>query len=133
MQINVERLSAVLEYIRTHPEEWDQNEWATQSACGTAYCAAGTTLHLDGGYDFMWRQRYSDEGDARLAAMVVRKGMEDEVGNRIYIDEEAARLLGFNSDKTVQFFAGYNTLPELYEMANLWTNGAIAIPDAYKI
>lgn len=44
--MNLEHFKQVLDYIKTHPEKWNQKYWNPLSArehdeCGTAYCIAG--------------------------------------------------------------------------------------------
>lgn len=50
---NVEKLEAVLDYIRTHPDEHDQSTWAGKGPCGTTLCFAGTAVVL-AGYEILW-------------------------------------------------------------------------------
>lgn len=45
---NVELLRRTLDYIKTHPNEWDQDRWVTKTDCGTSYCFAGWALALSG-------------------------------------------------------------------------------------
>lgn len=46
---NAELAYKVLDYIRAHPEEWDQRTWYTKNMCGTAACFAGWSVILAGG------------------------------------------------------------------------------------
>jgi len=56
---NVEKLEAVLDYIRTHPEEHDQSVWADRGSCGTTLCFAGTAVVLSG-YEILWDETTND-------------------------------------------------------------------------
>lgn len=56
---NVEKLEAVLDYIRTHPEEHNQSTWAEKTACGTTLCFAGTAAAL-AGHQFVWDEFSND-------------------------------------------------------------------------
>jgi hypothetical protein len=42
MTINEAALREAMNYIKLHPEQWNQEDWA----CGTTACLAGTTLML---------------------------------------------------------------------------------------
>lgn len=59
---NVDALRGTLDYIESHPEEWDQEVWA--SACGTSFCFAGTAVHLSPEWDLVPTNiNRSDSGD----------------------------------------------------------------------
>lgn len=45
---NFTELDATLNYIRAHPEEWDQDMWFRQTECGTTMCFAGVTAWRHG-------------------------------------------------------------------------------------
>lgn len=66
---NVEKLEAVLDYIRTHPEEYNQTVWADRGSCGTTLCFAGTAVVLSG-YKILWDETTTD-------AYLCQRGPED--------------------------------------------------------
>lgn len=47
-----ETAQAVLDQIRMHPEEWDQDGWEDISGCGTTRCIAGWTSYIHRGFVF---------------------------------------------------------------------------------
>lgn len=50
---NVAKLERLASYLRDNRGEHDQREWAMRTPCGTTYCAAGTTVLLEG-YPVEW-------------------------------------------------------------------------------
>ena len=96
---NVEKLEAVLDYIRQHPEEHDQGTWAETNACGTTLCFAGTAVVL-AGYRVAWKEWDTE------AYLCLPPGDEadeferiDEVAKRILdLDDYQAKRLLLNSE-----------------------------------
>jgi hypothetical protein len=88
---NVEKLEAVLDYIRTHPEEHDQIQWAEKGdTCGTTLCFAGTAAVL-AGYQMVWQ--------ADDTAYTCSNGIETE-----YVSTIAMRELGLTEAQTDSLF-----------------------------
>lgn len=88
---NVEKLEAVLDYIRTHPEEHDQTTWAERGgACGTTLCFAGTAVAL-AGYQMVW--------ELDDTAYICSNGSELDAVATI-----AMRELGLTEDQTDSLF-----------------------------
>lgn len=52
---DVAKIEATMDYIKTHPEQHHQEQWAERTTCGTTYCFAGTTVML-AGYEFVWAE-----------------------------------------------------------------------------
>lgn len=101
MKPNVELLNRTLDYIRTHPKEWQQSSWV----CGSSACFAGHAL--------------------RLAGHVVSEGPSPDYGAGIFplLDGKycvnwwgaGAEVLGISEDCADDLFSPYNTLPMLEE------------------
>lgn len=55
--MNLDNFRKVLDYVKSHPTEWNQRFWNLESAqdadCGTAYCIAGHAQRMAGGTDTM--------------------------------------------------------------------------------
>lgn len=102
---NVDLLRQTLEHIETHPELWDQMHWAHQTACGTAYCFAGTALMLAGKADFAW---YGRELDGLTYA--------SEMANGEDIHDAAAALLELDEEDAVELFCPDNDLGQLRDL-----------------
>lgn len=125
MTINVDLLRQTLEYITAHPEEWDQEQWAIKDSCGTAYCAAGTTVVLHDGKDAInWDSAHRRNYGSRLST--------DEAirpdGEWIGIRDRAQELLGLNHFQADRLFDASNTLYDLWAIAESMTDGVIEIP-----
>lgn len=48
MKRNDGLIDDVVDYIRKHPDEWNQAVWGYRESCGTQACFAGTALLLSG-------------------------------------------------------------------------------------
>lgn len=58
-------LSAIEQIIR-HPETWNQNTYASKTACGTSFCVAGWVAKLAGA-EPMWSAELKDNHDIDIA------------------------------------------------------------------
>lgn len=113
-RINVPLLRKTLEHITAHPTEWNQEYWGRtfnnerDEVCGTAYCLAGhavvmtghTLTFSNGGYS-----HFTDQGE--------------EIG------EVAERELGLTYDEAYELFHDQNSLFDLWELAEQFTDGEI--------
>lgn len=45
---NTDLMLAIREHIRANPEQHDQNNWGSRTACGTTHCIAGWAAALSG-------------------------------------------------------------------------------------
>jgi len=90
---NVEKLEAVLDYIRSYPEEHNQSAWAEKGACGTTLCFAGTAVVLSG-YEIVWQ---ADGHDAYMC----QRGLETG-----HIAEVAADELQLSNAQAKDLFLG---------------------------
>lgn len=95
-------LRETLAYIEAHPKEWHQRTWATQTACGTAYCFAGTACHLAGIDDFKWETGFRGRGAEAYY-------LSDDSP----IEEVAQMVLGLTLEQRFELFFGFNTLKDL--------------------
>lgn len=112
---NIEKLEAVLDYIRTHPEEHDQGTWAAKTDCGTAMCFAGTAVML-AGYEFVWDCGIDGTFSAHLCR--VPPGHPDELcrwgqDELAEIPKVAQRELGLTNDQKNWLFFHSDTLDDL--------------------
>jgi hypothetical protein len=84
MERNDELIDKVIDYIREHPEEWNQSVWGYQAACGTEACFA----LLMSGYTY-------------------NQGFRDPEGRTVSgIPEIASELLGIPERQARLFFYG---------------------------
>lgn len=107
--MNIEMTRRVLEYIKDHPEEHNQEHWvyledADADGCGTTRCMAGMAVHLAG-----------------------REPLGRRALNSTWI-ALGAEILGLSLDDADFMFISCNDLVELYRVANMLSNGAIEIP-----
>lgn len=117
--INVPLLRKTLEHITAHPEEWDQGVWMREAArneCGTAGCLAGWALTL-AGHELDFDKNNIFFGEAHY----LTDGRP--------IEEAAEQELGLTEDQGEELFAETNTLVDLWELANEYTDGEIEVPE----
>ena len=104
MSANVDLFVRVLAQIEKHPGTWDQTEYRRQHRCGTAYCFAGTAIHLSG---VAWRldsgsDLFVDSGDMAPDVAADLLG----IGRNISYHEDPGGL-----------FNAANTLCDLYRIS----------------
>jgi hypothetical protein len=112
MALNTELLKQTLSYILNNPEKWDQKHWATKGSCTTAYCFAGTAVHLQHPKSAMiggWRIGVTGDRLAFDTMRVPGLGTVD-------IESQAAEDLGLTTDQVNCLFEGDNTLPQILRM-----------------
>lgn len=133
--INVPLLRKELEFITAHPEEWNQATWGAQTACGTVACLAGNTvIHHYPADALHWRKYYSYinsiVGDPSIVEL---DGVKDKEGFLFKsVGEAAQELFGLTEYQASCLFSGSNTLRDLWEFANQFTNGEIEVPEGVK-
>lgn len=102
---NNDLLQRTLAHIEAHPEEWDQEKWAQRTDCGTAYCFAGTAVHL---------------ADPQLTPYFegfdVTGFMQQPNGTKLHIPGLARKLLGLAEDEGHVLFDQENELGDLRRM-----------------
>lgn len=108
---NVPLLTATMQHIETHPEEWNQHRWR----CGTAACYAGRAVLLDGG---TW-DTDADSADPYLVARDTDPVVEtwpslNGSGHRvIHVNDRARHILGLTNEQANNLFYSANTLDDL--------------------
>jgi hypothetical protein len=110
---NLAKIEAVLDYIRTHPEEHDQNTFAYRNACGTQMCFAGTAVHLSDQYKIVWSGRES-------------AGCVDANGNLESMPDAATEILGLTDQQSFQLFHVARNLDDLERVVKDITNEQVA-------
>lgn len=108
MTVNVPLMLKTLDHIHEHPEEYDQREWATRTACGTKACFAGTAVRI-AGYDFEFS--YEDHDDT------------DKLTNGQFVRDVARQELGLTGVESAALFYGGNTLKEVEDLVKLIIDG----------
>jgi hypothetical protein len=99
----------MLTRIENNPQEWEQGSWAVETACGTAYCAAGHALLEVGARIDIAGQSVEV---ATLPDHVRRRFLSDHVS----IATGAQAVLGISTHTADRLFAGGNTLPQLRDL-----------------
>ena len=116
---NIELLDKVLDYIKTHPQEWRQSSWyailtpdgtlltdddMVDEPCGTAFCFAGHAAMMTG-----FPKPPSHNGD-------IWTGVID--GREYFVDSWAERVLDLTDDQADILFQSGNTLDDLETIVN---------------
>jgi hypothetical protein len=91
--------------IIAYPERWNQDTWATQTDCGTAYCIAGFAAVLTG-----WTAEFTHRGMGN--GMCYRK----DTNERMLINEVARKALGLSVNQSHDLFSAYNDLSDIEEI-----------------
>lgn len=94
--MSIAQLRTALEYIKAHPDEWDQSTWF----CGTTACLAGHIALLDG-----WEP--TDDYQPGLGYHVINGDTVDAV------DAVAADILGISRIEGGVLWDSRNTLAQL--------------------
>lgn len=130
-------LFEAVEYIATHPDEYDQLTWRTINACDTTRCVAGWVAHLAGYQDIgtvgsMVLAREPDEFDAWVCH--IADGTRMEV---LDIGDAALNALGVNppdrydSPVFTELFNGDASWRRVLEvLAELAQHDGVEIPEA---
>jgi hypothetical protein len=99
---NVELLTRTIQYIKNHPEEWDQSTFI----CDTAACFAGRAALLSG-----WSAR--------------------DIGRNWDMFGTGAQMLGLTRTEVVTMFAPWNTIPMLEWMVRDLVSGNVLRNNRY--
>jgi hypothetical protein len=114
MALNTDLLKDTLAYILMNPEKWDQTHWATKvkGTCTTAYCFAGTAVHLQHPNSKMVGGWPIGLNHNTMAFDVMEvPGLGD-----VDIEDQAAEDLGLSEDQVACLFEAANTLPQILRM-----------------
>lgn len=99
---NIEMLNRIIAQIKAEPKLWQQDSYATETACGTAFCVAGWAAALT------------------RPAPVVRWGMawefKDGAGKLGDFVDVGMEVLGLTDDQADALFASNNTLKDIEAM-----------------
>ena len=111
--VNIDKLDAVLDHIRTHPEQHDQCCWMREDPnCGTAACFAGWAVTLAG-----WKMVVASRRSAMADTCV------NEDGKKRVIAGLAREILGLDYGDSEVLFDAFNTVEDLELMAKDLANG----------
>jgi hypothetical protein len=123
---NVPLLRKVIEHITEHPSEWGQGNWGLKTACGTSHCFAGHAAILSG-YEPVWVHTWDGENAPQVMLAVSRHGYTED--NPFHA---AADLLELTPEEALDLFSCDNTMRDLWYYVNLFSDGEIEIPPAYR-
>lgn len=101
--VNAALLRQTLDYIKTHPEQWEQSTWRAEELCGTVACFAGWACALNGDmFDpSEWDLVLTDANGKPVDSMIERRAEE---------------ILGLTEDQADDLFGAYRTLDELEQI-----------------
>ena len=125
--IDVPLLRKELEHITVHRDEWDQSTWLRPSRtteCGTVGCLAGNTVLHAG-----WLPATTN-GVVDLDVASTSTQLEYVTDGRrvLSVRDVATGELGLNRWQASLLFNGQNSLPALWIMANVLTDGEVDVP-----
>ena len=102
---NFPLLYKTLEYIESHPEEWEQGVWSMKTECGTKFCFAGWAVMLSQPQAMLMPTNVNYPMDVRL-----------ENGEYRTIPDLAREELGLANFESDVLFGGGNSLAQLREI-----------------
>lgn len=116
MTVNADRLHAVLDHIKAHPEQHLQETWGRRTECGTVACFAGWTVLL-----------FKPGIAERFAAAPMREPIlfietltpYAALAEITDVSSTARDLLGLTVDQASTLFHAENTAGQLEKMINL--------------
>ena len=108
MTVNVPLLRKTLEYVESHPEEWDQSTWI----CGSAGCFAWHAAMIDGAEPLTANPEYVRADNDDPPDKVHPADGDAYPVDHIHVAARAARVLGFGPELPALFRAS-NTLDDL--------------------
>lgn len=110
---NVALLSKVLDHITAHSSEWNQQTWASVTACGTSFCFAGHAAIISGSappasssFTTTWRVDWR-------TGETLAPGVRGTPYTSVSVGEYARVVLGLDTYEAGQLFAGDNNLARL--------------------
>ena len=96
-----EALFRVFDYARNHPDNWNQEIWRQETACGTTYCIAGfQTYVMNQKTPLTFRDIHHGPAFTNVPTRTVR----DDNGNLVDVQEYARRSLGLNAEEADALF-----------------------------
>lgn len=137
MTVNVAELRAVLEFVTTHPERWDQSLYHSSGggptappagdvarvapdvwSCGTTACVAGWTV-LRAGY-------------VPVPGSGVQVVPPGGAGAPRECHDVARDLLRLSDDQADLLFGAGNSLRDVWEFARVFSAGRVVVPAAVR-
>lgn len=112
---NNDLLQRTLAHIEAHPEQWNQGAWAKKTDCGTAYCFAGTAVHLahpdaTPAFNTLW------DRTAFMNVPTVITAAGRTLMSQVDIQQEATEVLDLYRHEAGVLFSAHNTLEDLRQM-----------------
>lgn len=127
---NIQKLEAVLDFIRAHPEQHDQAMWGRRTSCGTTMCFAGTATHL-AGHQLLWDTENLGLGDDTATCAVPLdhplSGQYGKYAGTALISAVAAYELELDSETGYDLFHTRHTLESLEELVKDIANNTLAL------
>lgn len=128
MTINISLMRKVLEHITAHPEQVNQETWGTRQegtgrGCGTTHCFAGWTVVLSHHRPLWMESESDDHGLFHMDYVRLRDSYEVRAVGAV-----AAAELGLTEMEADVMFNECETITSLWEMAEHFTDGKIAVP-----
>jgi hypothetical protein len=114
---NIPELERVLQYIKDHPEQHDQNIWAAKHGCKTTMCFAGTAVALSDQYDLVW------ERGAITGIYSCAQAVDRETWEIVSVRGAAERILGLENRESSALFNWSRTRDDLELMVKNLANG----------
>lgn len=119
-------LKTTLEFIKTHPDQWNQEVWREPTKCGTSACFAGWAVTLAGGQFGPGAQNVNlDSLTLPADSLATMRDFGIDTIGGMHISEAAEWLLGLvevceedgdrwlDADKADRLFAPGNSLADL--------------------
>ncbi len=121
---NFPLLWKIYDHIVAHPEEWNQESWATgvvknRAVCATAFCVAGHAIQMgipEAVFNFPRGNVRCEEGHMVTCTSFIdpqRDGWLD-------IENEARQLLGLTIFEGAALFNGDNELGDIHRILTSW-------------
>jgi hypothetical protein len=106
---NLALLRKIFDHWRAHPEQFDQDTWASRDPDGNVtHCAGGWAVELSPECHIVWYSPVKGTSAAEWAY--------DRDGNHVLIRDLAEELLGLTHNEALQLFFGTDDFDEAYEV-----------------
>jgi hypothetical protein len=114
-------LRKTIELVLDDPDSWVQGNWITRTACGTAYCVAGT---------YAVRVLGASPALGPNPSVGATTGHVELDGYRRFVEDVATEGLGLPRGNRL-FLAG-NSLRRVVELAYHYSDGEVDLLDRYR-
>jgi hypothetical protein len=122
--INLPLLQKALDHIEAHPEEWDQESWGRQTACGTTACLAGHIALMDGWTPVRYGLQFGDW--VHVEKNGVRQTAGDAAEESLGVPDVS--VYDSNNEYVGYLWSGINGRADLWRMANILAEGRLTLP-----